>query len=65
MREGRHGAFPRTAFFLTVWHAFLDRALVGLLLIVLNDFETPTALLIAANIALLFALVLMARGGHA
>ena len=52
-----------TAFFLTVWHAFLT-GLVALLLIVLNDFETPTALLIAANIALLFALVLVARAGR-
>jgi len=52
-----------TTFFLTVWHAFLT-GLVGLLLIVLSDFEAPTALLIAANMALLFALVLVARAGR-
>ena len=52
-----------TAFFLTVWHAFLT-GLVALLLVVLNDFAMPTALLIAANIALLFALVLVARAGR-
>src|SRR4051794_1641035 len=52
-----------TAFFLTVWHAFLT-GLVALLLIVLNDFDIPTALLMAANIALLFALVLVARAGQ-
>jgi hypothetical protein len=52
-----------TAFYLTLWHAFLT-GLVGILLIVLNDFATPTALLIAANIVLLFALVLIARASR-
>lgn len=49
-----------TAFYLTVWHAFLA-TLVAVLLIVINDFEPTTALLIAANLTLLFALVLVAR----
>jgi hypothetical protein len=49
-----------TAFYLTVWHAFLA-TLVAVLLIVVNDFESTTALLIAANLTLLFALVLVAR----
>ena len=52
-----------TAFYLTLWHAFLT-GLVAVLLIVLNDFEPATALLIAANVALLFALTLMARAGR-
>jgi hypothetical protein len=54
--------FRETAFYLTAWHAFLA-TLVSLLFIVLQDFEPATALLIAANITLLFALVLMARAG--
>jgi hypothetical protein len=56
--------FRETAFSLTAWYAFL--AFLGaLLLIVLNDIETPAAFLIAANVALLFALGLIAkaRGG--
>ena len=53
-------SFRQTALGLALWHAFLA-ILVGLLLIVLNDLETPTALLAAANIALLFALHLILR----
>jgi hypothetical protein len=49
-----------TAFYLTAWHAFLA-TLVAVLLIALNDFEATTALLIAANFTLLFALVLVVR----
>jgi len=52
--------FRETAFYLTAWHAFLA-TLVTILLIVINDFEPPTALLIAANLTLVFALVLIAR----
>ena len=51
--------FRETAFYLTVWHAFLA-TLVAVLLIVLNDFEPTTALLIAANLTLVFSLVLVA-----
>ena len=54
--------FRETAFYLTAWHAFLA-TLVSVLFIVLQDFEPATALLIAANITLLFSLVLMARAG--
>jgi hypothetical protein len=52
-----------TAFCLTLWYAFLT-LLAAVLLIVLNDLDAPTALLAAANVALLFALVLMARAGR-
>jgi hypothetical protein len=52
--------FRETAFYLTVWHAFLA-TLVAVLLIVINDFEPPTALLVAANLTLVFSLVLVAR----
>ena len=55
--------FRETAFYLTAWHAFLA-TLVAVLFIVLQDFEPATALLIAANITLLFSLVLMARAGR-
>ena len=55
--------FRETAFYLTAWHAFLA-TLVAVLFIVLQDFEPATALLIAANITLLFSLVLMVRAGH-
>ena len=44
-------SFRETAFYLTVWHAFLA-TLASILLIVLNDFEPTTTLLIAANLAL-------------
>jgi hypothetical protein len=49
-----------TAFYLMVWQTFLA-ILATLLLIALNDIEPATALLIAANLALLFSLVLMIR----
>jgi hypothetical protein len=52
--------FRETAFSLTAWYAFLA-CLGALLLIVLNDIETPAAFLIAANVALLFALGLIAK----
>ena len=55
--------FRETAFYLTAWHAFLA-TLVSLLFIVLQDFQPATALLIAANITLLFSLVLVARAGR-
>lgn len=55
--------FRDTAFYLTLWHAFLA-GLCTVLLIVLNDLDPATAFLIAANIALLFALTLMARAGR-
>jgi hypothetical protein len=52
--------FRETAIGLSVWYAFLA-ILVGLLLIVLNHLETPAAFLAAADIALLFALGLIAK----
>jgi hypothetical protein len=52
--------FRATAFYLMVWQTFLA-ILAALLIIALNDIEPPTALLIAANLALLFALVLVIR----
>jgi len=52
--------FRETAIGLTVWYAFLA-VLIGLLLIVLNDLETPAAFLAAADIALLFALGLIVK----
>ena len=53
-------SFRDTAIGLSIWYAFLA-ILCGLLLIVLNDLEAPAALLAAANIALLFALGLIAQ----
>lgn len=55
--------YRETAFCLTLWYAFLT-VLVGVLVIALYDLAIPTALLAAANVALLFALVLMARAGR-
>jgi len=55
--------FRETAFYLTVWHAFLA-TLVAVLLIVINDFEPTTALLVAANLTLIFSLVLVARASR-
>jgi hypothetical protein len=55
--------FRETAFCLTLWHAFLT-VLVAVLVIALSGLDTPTALLAAANIALLFAFALMARAGR-
>ena len=55
--------FRATAFYLAVRYAVLA-ALGAVLLIALNDVEPATGFLIAANIALLFALALMAAVGH-
>jgi hypothetical protein len=55
--------FREIAFYLTVWHAFLA-TLVAVLLIVINDFEPTTALLVAANLTLIFSLVLVARASR-
>jgi len=52
--------FRETAIGLTCWYASLA-ALVGLLSIVLNDLDAPAAFLAAADIALLFALGLIAK----
>jgi|EndMetStandDraft_4_1072995.scaffolds.fasta_scaffold556628_2 hypothetical protein len=50
--------FRATAFYLALWYAVLT-AFGAVLLIVLNDVEPATGFLIAANVALLFALVLI------
>src|SRR5947209_10066799 len=63
MREDAMEPVRETTFCLTLWHAVLT-GIVGVLLIVLNDFEAATALLIAANIVLLYALVLIARASR-
>jgi hypothetical protein len=55
--------FRETAFYLTVWHSFLA-TLVSVVLIVVNDFEPTTALLIATNLTLVFSLVLVACASH-
>ena len=55
--------FRETAIGLGIWYAFLA-GLIGLLLIVLNDLEAPTAFLAAANIALLFAFGLIVKARH-
>jgi hypothetical protein len=52
-----------TAFCLALWYAVLT-VLTGVLVIVLCDLDLQVALLAAANMALLFALVLMARSGR-
>ena len=52
-----------TAFCLTLWYAILT-ALVATLGIALYDLDMPIALLAAANVSLVFALVLMARAGR-
>jgi hypothetical protein len=49
-----------TAFCLTLWHAILT-VIVTVLAIALYDLDRSAALLVAANVALLFALVLIAR----
>ena len=53
-------SFRDTAFYLMVWQTFLA-ILATILLIALNDIEPATALLIAANFALLFSAALMIR----
>ena len=55
--------FRATAFHLAVWYAVLA-ALGAVLLIVLNDVDPAAAFLIAANVALLFALLLIAAVSH-
>jgi hypothetical protein len=55
--------FRNTAFYLMVWQTFLA-ILTSVLFIVLNDVEPSTALLVAANLALVFALVLMIRANR-
>ena len=56
-------SFRETAFCLTLWQGLLT-LLVTVLAIALNDLNAPAALLVAATVALLFALVLMARAGR-
>jgi len=56
-------SFRETAFCLTLWHGLLT-LLVTVLAIALNDLPAPAALLVAATVALLFALILMARAGR-
>jgi hypothetical protein len=52
--------FRDTAFYLMVWHTFL--AVLGtLLFIVIEEIEPATALLVAADLALLFSLALVIR----
>jgi hypothetical protein len=55
--------FRATAFHLALWYAVLA-ALGVVLLIALNDVEPATAFLIAAHVALLFALLLIAGVIH-
>ena len=55
--------FRATAFHLALWYAVLA-ALGAVLLIALNDVAPATAFLIAATVALLFALVLIAAVGR-
>ena len=55
--------FRETAIGLTFWYAILA-VLIGLLLIVLNDMETPAAFLAAADITLLFALGLIIKASQ-
>jgi hypothetical protein len=52
-----------TAFCLTLWYAVLT-VIVAVLAIVLHDLDRSASLLAAANVALMFALVLMARAGR-
>jgi hypothetical protein len=52
-----------TAFCLTLWYAALT-VIVAVLAIVLHDLDRSASLLAAANVALMFALVLMARAGR-
>ena len=58
--RGAMADFRKTAFYLTLWYAVL-MAIVAILLIALHDLGLPQALLAAATLALLFALILMAR----
>lgn len=56
-------SFRETAFCLTLWHGLLT-LVVTVLTIALNDLDALTALLAAATVALLFALILIARAGR-
>jgi hypothetical protein len=56
-------SFRDSAFYLMVWQSFLA-VLTAVLLIVLNDIEPATALLIAANFALIYAVVLVIRANR-
>jgi hypothetical protein len=56
-------SFRDSAFYLMVWQSFLA-VLAAVLLIVLNDLEPATALLIAANFALIYAVVLVIRANR-
>jgi len=55
--------FRDTAFYLMIWQTFLA-ILASVLFLVLNDIEPATALLIAANLALVFSLILMIRANR-
>jgi len=55
--------FRDTAFYLMIWQTFLA-VLASVLFIVLNDIEPATALLIAANLALVFSLLLVVRASR-
>jgi hypothetical protein len=52
-----------TAFCVTLWYAVLT-VIIAVLAIALHDLDRSAALLVAANVALLFALVLMTRAGR-
>ncbi len=52
--------FRDTAFALSIWYAFLA-TLAAVLLVSVNDVDASTACLAGANVALIFALVLIAR----
>src|ERR1051325_7984553 len=55
--------FRDTAFYLMVWQTFLT-VLATVLFIVLNDIEPASALLMAANLALVCSLVLVIRASR-
>jgi hypothetical protein len=52
--------FRATAFGLSIWYAFLA-TLAAVLLVSLNDVDASTACLAGATVALIFALVLIAK----
>lgn len=52
--------FRDTAFGLSIWYAFLA-TLAAVLLVSLNDVDASTAFLVGANVAVIFALVLIAK----
>ena len=56
-------SFRDSAFYLMVWQTFLA-VLAAVLLIALNDIEPATALLVAANFALIFSVVLVIRASR-